>query len=324
VLPLATKAALEALVNDQYELHMELYYTGHHAGPDIAGLRAMTFDGFTDTARVNGGSTTAVVDTTNRLVSCGTGSPITHTFISAVNGAVAGLTDDSDVSSVANLVDGNDATSGSLTAPAEEDRRAVVILDFGQVRAIGSLTCRMALSGGSGGIEKLAYSTDGSSYTILNKAVGAPISAGYVNLSLGACYSARYWAVQFYAQADMQGKTLYIYEIKGQLTPYQSSVLQSTTKSLDFTPGQIVLYLSTKTPSGTSVTPQVSCDGGTHVENLTLASSRTDPQYGDYTEKKYTFTPAYPGSSLILKVTLAPTGDQGATPEVKRYGLYFA
>jgi hypothetical protein len=108
------------------------------------------------------------------------------------------------------------------------------------------------------------------------------------------------------------------------VTRYISSVLQSTTKSLDFSPSQVVLHLSIKTPSDSGVTALVSCDGGSHWEALTLSSSRTDPLYSDYTEKKYSLTPSYPGSQLILKATLSPSGNQYYTPEIKRYGLYFS
>jgi len=198
---------------------------------------------------------------------------------------------------------------------------AVVVFDFGQARAIDSLYARMATSGGFG-IQNVAYSVNGTDWTVLNKGIGAPGSAAYVTLSLGGLYTARYWAVQFLCY---ETAWLNVYEVKGQqVTRYISSVLQSTTKSLDFSPSQVVLHLSIKTPSDSGVTALVSCDGGSHWEALTLSSSRTDPLYSDYTEKKYSLTPSYPGSQLILKATLSPSGNQYYTPEIKRYGLYFS
>ena len=53
VAPLARKYA-RSNAYDQYNLHMELYYAGHHSGAAIAGMKGMTFDGFLDTKRVDG------------------------------------------------------------------------------------------------------------------------------------------------------------------------------------------------------------------------------------------------------------------------------
>lgn len=315
--------------HDQYNLHMELYYTGHHSGPSIAGMKGMTFDGFQDLLRVDTEETTASVDGVNKLVTVTTAPIDVYPFISADSVNVSGLATE-DMYNPENTVDGDLSTYAQVYDPSGTTRTATVRLDLEQSRTLQGLYVHGSSygSGTTSQLRRVAYSANGTSWTVLDLA-SIPLS-GWTYHSFGGAKVGRYWALEVYWYNSSTGgssRHTRVHEILGatsNLIGYSSVILQSTAKTLEVAPEQLTLYLSTLTPTGTSVVPEISCDNGTHWEAMTLESSRTDPQFAEYTEGKYVLTPQYPDTSLIVRFTLNPSSDHASAPTIKRYGLFWS
>lgn len=330
VAPLASKDTLEALLYDQYNLHMELYYTGHHGGPSIAGLKGMTFDGFVDTGRVNTGSTTAVVDTANKIVRCplGTSWSGRPSFQTEAAIAAIGFKKTSAFTNVANISDGSASTYAEMSAGAGTDQYTTTKHDLGQNRLIKTITIRAkGVASETGGRAKLAYSLDGTNWTVSETVSFDDTTVKDWTITLGAPIVARYLAFEWQAHgwdgyAEPKASTIYVYDITVAGTPLASGILQSTTKVLEDNITAATLYLSYKLAGG-SLTVQASNDGGSTWRTLNQASSRTDPQFSDFTEGRYEASFSIANKNVILKVTLTPPANSETGPEIKRYGLYW-
>jgi hypothetical protein len=326
---LARKDTLEAMLYDQYNLHMELYYAGHHSGASIAGMKGMTFDGFLDTKRVDTVNTTALVDTSKQEVSVpGSGSATDLRPVSAVQKAVPGLENNGTISgSLASLIDGDEYTVVWITSNDAVWRTGTVVLDLGSpqlvsaVKFLGRRPSETDIDDAE--VRNIAVSLDGTNWTTVSttntwfsstskewRTRNLPISwVRYVAFEMRSRY-----------KADLN-----LYEVLVITTTYlASAILRTTPKTLEDTVTKVTAYVSSMIPTGGSIDVAVSADGGAHWENLTQeGSGREDPLFPQFIERKYSKALQYTGSNLRFRITLNTPSSRLHTPIVKRYGLYW-
>lgn len=338
---LESKQVNYASAYDFYNAEMSLYYTGHFSGPDIAGMKAMTFDGFIDTSRVDTVNTTALVDTTNKCVRsqdtyAGTVTNAVSSSSTGYSTAYAGdqygfylyITTSASLErhklkGVSLQADGINGTGATVTATLEKDGVA-----------IGSTSLAINTTG-----EKVfdLSSTNhvlqpSSNYRVVvtsnNSNSGNSVAfAGHQTGSMtvtGGTFGA-FWTThpssgnnEVYSQRPMvklQGFIRNGYQTNNKLV--------ATTKALTFTPQKAKLYITSKYPTNTNIVPKASANGGTNYESMTVVSSRPDPKDSAYTEREYEVTFSNSGTSLKLQVDLTST-DGINTVEIKRYGTQLA
>ncbi len=325
--------SLENLILDQYNLHMELYYTGHHSGPSIAGLAGMTFDGFVDTSRVDVANTTATISNATAVCTGSSaklggqdstvsgnyiksGSYPAQAFRAPFTGYFRGLTlRVSKSGSPKDLV-------VDLYTPKSTGRPQTFITTLGTIPA-SSISTSMTYIQLS--MSPVAIIQDELYSIVLHQADWGGDTSNYVRIaSVTKELFPRGLAFMMYAQdmssGDQMVDSSYVMSVDVH-SGYNQNVLRSTSRQLENQINSVVCYASTKCPSGTSVQLQISADGGIHWENLTLQSSRQDPQYSEFTEGRYTCDLLYPGNKVILKALLNPKTLE--SPVFKRYGLYW-
>jgi hypothetical protein len=320
VAPLARRNTLEALLYDQYNLHMELYYAGHHSA-SIAGMKGMTFDGFLDTKRVDMVNTTALVDTSKREVSVPTSSSTDLRPTSAVQKAVSGLDNNGTISGVANCIDGDESTYARIESDGSW-KTGTVVLDLGSPKLVTA--AKFYAQGASYGeetyVRDIAVSLNGTNWTRYTASLGFGSRVWKTfNLPLSL---ARYVAFEMRAG---EGRPLRVYEVLITTTSYlASAILRATPKTLEDTITKATAYVSSMIPTGGSIDVAVSADGGAHWENLTQeGSGRADPLFPQFIERKYSKALQYTGSNLLFRITLNTPSSRSETPIVKRYGLYW-
>lgn len=328
VAPLARKNTLEAMLYDQYNLHMELYYAGHHSASSIAGMKGMTFDGFLDTKRVDTANTTALVDTSKQEVSVpGSGSATDLSPVSAVQKDVPGLENNGTISgSLASLIDGKENTVVWISSTDAVWRTGTVVLDLGSpqlvsaVKFLGRRPSETDIDDAE--VRNIAVSLDGTNWTTVSTDKNwFATSKEWRTRNLPISW-VRYVAFEMRSRYKVD---LDLYEVLVITTTYlASAILRATPKTLEDTITKATAYVSSMIPTGGSIDVAVSADGGAHWENLTQeGSGREDPLFPQFIERKYSKVLQYTGSNLVFRITLNTPSSRLHTPIVKRYGLYW-
>lgn len=309
--------ALESLILDQYELHTELYYTGHHSGHNIEGLKGMTFDGFVDLGRVDTSSTTATVQT-GQVVCPGTATVLRPSSVSwnydSAKIEVYKATDciDGDLNSYTTI----SRIGGSGT------NYATATFDLGSLRNASSLKITAALTnaGVLGSMSSFECSVDGINWFNMDISTISPTKTTKTTHTQDfSLMRLRYIRFKVGVSDTFDGLRLYEVEVTVYNYATSSYVLQSTQKQIESPITSVALYVSLS--ESTSVTVQVSADG-VHWETATLEDSRPDPQFGMFNEYRYSKNLTYPGPSVSVKILLGTTSTKG--PILKRYGLFWS
>ncbi|MDT3698861.1 MAG: hypothetical protein RO469_05480 [Thermincola sp.] len=332
-----------AIEYDIYEMYLPLYYSGHFSGPDISGMKALTFDGFTDNARVDTGNSTTFLDTANKKVTLGNSATVRNQY--TLNQSQQNYANNE------TSTGGGDQSQSFLVNAGNGGRLKSVTLWWNDsVAGFSNMTISVysipagnqSTSGWPGATLLGSLNTGAVSFT-----AGTMVTQTFDISSLGIILvPGQYYGVVCQPSRNSSSGTITTWLNSGNLYANgadrsiggnyddcmiidavafnTSSNFLTATKVMTFTPTNAKLWYSMKSNTYGSITPYISADGGTHWESPTQTSTRTDPKDGTLTEYEYTLASfAYPSTNLKLKFALATT-DAGVTPELVRYGCAVA
>jgi hypothetical protein len=303
-------------IYDSYRTRLELYYSGYISSINVSNFKGMLFDGFINTNNINSSSTTAVINTTDKLVVCpSSGSteliPSSVTLITNYNDAIVAR-------SVSNIIDNNTSTTIGNSYSSGYSGYAIITADLGSLKCLQGIKTYGTYT--SSGITDISLSPNNSLWLVGSCIHGFSFDSTYSWKSTTWDYAvtSRYVKFKFFIN---KGNSGYLAEFRVLTATPSSSVLQTVQKTLDTTVSKAVLYITYYTPSGSSITPQVSNNGGTTFKTATLESSQQDTFDSFYTESKYNVTFDTTDNRIILKILLNASGQ--SSPIIKRYCLYW-
>jgi hypothetical protein len=311
---------------DDYALWFELYNKGYITQGETIGAKSLTFDGFQDTNNVNTGSSTAVVNTSNKIVypsESGTRQviPTTHTDWPGNN-----ATNDADWTSTtrANTKDGSTSTYFEVSIGGSSVKYYSHHFDLGEAQVIKGLALTGSDTWGGTRVEltDCQVSMDGVNWTSVsvNTNFVSALSTTFKVITLPSATYGRY--IRFKTKClntNGSATTFRISETQLQVATFSlSSNLRGKTKSVPFTAKKVKLYVTSNIKTNATLTPKIAFDGST-FGNMILVTSRTDPRFPGFTEYEYKITGS--GSTLVLDLILATSNSNNAAV-VKRYGLH--
>lgn len=317
-----TELGLNGTSYDQYQLYLQLYYQGNISDIDVAGLQALTFDGFLDSARIsNAGGLDVLTDASHRLVQYHDSGNLTISYLSGTN---------------YQALDAGQNRYQTFTLPRDATIKALAVQLYTNNAGGVNVNLPFTLKSPTGAVLATGYFAGAITYgngNVLRVTLANPpqcaAGAGYqLHLGSDATGAAwEYYTTNPYAggQADTSAGYDYGFEVTYQGYDTGNKELLTTNKVLAVTAAEARLYLSTWCPGGSTVTPWLSIDGGTSwvamIEDA--AKARTDPKFSGYTEHYFTLDPAGGFSQLRLKLA-ASNPAAYSTPQIKRYGLIAA
>lgn len=309
---------------DDYLRQLELYYTGHFSGPEIAGQKGMTFDGFADTSRVDLPNTTATVNTSLQDVRSPLASITGYYHMpNAANGASnSGCADAYDFTNVGNMVDA-DPNSSAYHSAGSSEHLAATYHDLGSfmllkgIRALG-----YRASAGAGATLEGIYVSDGQKWFSKTglSAVFPESAAQWVECNLDSPTYGRYVVLLWRVYKN----TLYVNDLEVLTDQVVDSVFRSTVKTLPVVPARLRAYVSHREYGDASISVRCSLDGGSTWEAMTIQGTRADPLDSAYTEEEFGLTPSPSGTSLVFRVDLTKGSDNMSFPILKRYGIHWS
>jgi len=310
---------LQRVAYDLYALWLEQYYLGEVAGgPDPSGAQAITFDGFQDANNL--ASYNGILDTTNKRIVCQDQESLIPKSEYSLSYSTQGSTPTQPIS---NMKDGSTGTYFDL--PGLDDDSSTT--DDGWVYVTLPQQYRISKvilwygAGANGEISFRIYDIGTDSYYFdTGEQNPGPYQGDYVPAEPILDDSFTLHA----SEKAGASSPAYFYELSIYKKEAVQSVFTGATKNLEFSATRAKVYVSDYRPGSSSLTYEVSFDGGVTWVSPTELSSRTDPKFPTYTERELEFEDPTGGSAFVLRMTLIPDGVN--VPEVKRYGamLYAA
>jgi len=292
---------LQRVAYDLYALWLEQYYLGEVAGgPDPSGAQAITFDGFLDASNL--ASYNGILDTTNQRILCQDQESLIPKSEYSLSYSTQG---DAPNYPISNMKDGSTGTYFDL--PGLDDDWTTtddgyVYVNLPQAYRISKVTLWYG-AGANGEISFRIYDIGTDSYYFTSGVENAgPYQGDYIPAEPILDSSFTLHASEKIGAAS----PAYFYELSIYAKEAVESVFTGATKNLEFNATRAKVYASDYRPGSSSVTYEVSLDGGVTWVSPTELSSRVDPKFPTYTERELEFEDTTGGSAFILRMTLTP------------------